>query len=52
MPARVTPFSKHDLVTTAPAAIVTLSAIYIFPITFAPTPKRTLFPITGQSSSS
>lgn len=38
---------KKDLVTTDPAAIAMLSAIYISPYIFTPGPQNTLSPILG-----
>ena len=40
--------SKKSLFTTAPAPIITLLAIWISPIIFAPTPISTLSPILGD----
>lgn len=45
-----TALSGISLVTTAPAPIVTLSPMVIFPIIMTPAPKVTLFPITGVKS--
>lgn len=46
-PATVIPGSVISLTTTALAPIATLSAIFIFPIIFAPVPIKTLSPIVA-----
>lgn len=46
----VIPGSSDEFTTTKPAAIVILSSILTFPITFVPTPNLTLSPIIGLSN--